>query len=181
MWYCKEELIASNTYVDKYHNPPRWTKYMQSKDLTKEAPRSPYEQIAGFAILARTIDKCRAFIAGTVGEYHFNCPLDKMLFSFKGIDADKFKEFVASGATDEEIGKWVSENGAPKTKEEIAKWSADFRKDFSYSTDPAKKDWFTGECKRLGLNPATTTLFDYLEVDDKDSFKSTSSSAVCEI
>lgn len=31
---------------------------MQSKDLTKEAPRSPYELINGFAILARTIDKC---------------------------------------------------------------------------------------------------------------------------
>lgn len=141
-----------------------------TKDLTKEAPRSAYEKINGFAILARTIDKCRAVIAGTPGEYHFNCPLDKALFTFKGIDADKFKEFVATGASDEEIGKWVAENGTSKTEEEINAWSDAFRSDFSYSTDPAKKDWFNGECVRLGLDPATTTLFDYLEADDKVSF-----------
>ena len=67
---------------------------MQSKDLTKEAPRSPYDLINGFAILARTIDKCRAFIAGTIGDYHFDCPLDKTLFGFKGINAEEFKAFV---------------------------------------------------------------------------------------
>ena len=144
---------------------------MQSKDLTKEAPRSPYELINGFAILARTIDKCRAFIAGTVGEYHFDCPLDKSLFGFKGIDAEVFKTYVESGASDEEIGKWVFEHGIPKTTEEIKTWSEHFRTDFSYSTDPNKSDWFKNECIRLGLDPMKTTLFDYLEVDDKHTFK----------
>ncbi len=143
---------------------------MTSKNLSIEAPRSPYEKINGFAILARTIDKCQAFIAGTPGEYHFNCPLDQALFSFKGINHEEFKAFVETGATDEEIGMWVFEHGTPKTTEEIAAWSDAFRTDFSYSTDPAKKDWFTGECVRLNLDPATTTLFDYLEVDDKISF-----------
>ncbi len=143
---------------------------METKDLTKMAPRSPYETIGGFAIIARTIDKCRATIAGKNGEYHFNCPLDKGLFGFKGIDADAFKAYVASGKTDEEIAAWVKANGTPKTDAEITAWSKAFRTDFSYSTDPAKKDWFIGECKRLGLDPAKTTLFDYLEVDDKVSF-----------
>lgn len=32
------------------------------KDLTKEAPRSANDRIGGFAIIARTIDKCRAML-----------------------------------------------------------------------------------------------------------------------
>lgn len=144
---------------------------MNTKDLTKEAPRSPYERINGFAILARTIDKCRAVLGNVNGEYHFNCPLDKMLFSFKGIDAEEFKTFVATGASDEQIGEWVKSNGTEKTDEEIANWSDAFKSDFSYTTDPEKSPWFKGECTRLGLDPEKTTLFDYLEVDDKESFK----------
>jgi len=143
---------------------------MQSKDLSKEAPRSPYQTINGFAILARALDKCRASIAGTNAEYHANCPLDKVLFEFKGIDAEEFKAAVAAGASDEEMGKWVEEHGTTKSEEEVKAWSEAFRSDFSYSHDPAKSEWFRGECARLSLDPETTTLFDYLEVDDKASF-----------
>ncbi len=143
---------------------------MDSKDLAVEAPRSPYETLHGFAILPRTIDKCRADISGTIGEYHFNCPVDRMLFAFKNIDSDEFKKFVKTGADDEAIAKWVSEHGDPKTPEEIIAWSEAFRSDFSYSTDPNKSEWFRSECARLGLDVDKTTLFDYLEVDDKVSF-----------
>ncbi len=141
-----------------------------SKDLTKQAPRSPYEQINGFAILPRAIDKCRASIAGTNGDYHSNCPLDQVLFAFKGIDAAEFKAYVGEGHSDEEIGQWVMEHGKAMTADEISAWSNAFRTDFSYATHPDKKDWFAGECAKLGLDPATTTLFDYLEVDDKATF-----------
>ncbi|MDB5204008.1 MAG: hypothetical protein JWP09_36 [Candidatus Taylorbacteria bacterium] len=143
---------------------------MEAKDLAVEAPRSPYETINGFAILARTIDKCRASIADTSGEYHFDCPLDKTLFGFKNINAEEFKAFVATGATDEEIGLWVETHGDPKTPDEVSLWSSAFKTDYSYATDPNKKEWFQGECERLALDPATTTLFDYLDVDDKVSF-----------
>jgi len=37
--------------------------------------------------------------------------------------------------------------------------------------DLESKEWFAGECARLGLKPETTTLFDYLEADDRDTFK----------
>ncbi len=77
------------------------------KDLTKEPPRSPKIIIGGFAMLARTIDKCRAELWGNVDEYHFNCPLDQSLFVFKGIDHEEFKKYVAEGHTDEEIGQWM--------------------------------------------------------------------------
>ncbi len=147
---------------------------MSGKDLIKEAPRSPHERLGGFAILARTIDKCRATIAGTVGEYHFNCPLDKSLFSFKGIIGDDFKKFVETGATDNEIAEWVKKNGSPKTGAEIKVWS-DKVSNNNYSDKPENKVWLEGENKRLGL-PKEGTLFDYLDADDKASF-----SAVCNV
>lgn len=141
-----------------------------AKDLTKVAPRSPYQTIASFAIIARTIDKCRATLNGTNGEYHFDCPLDNALFSFKGIKGDDFKAYVAEGHADEAIANWAKTQGTPKTDEEIRAWSDAFRSDYSYTTDPNKSEWFKGECARLGLDPEKTTLFDYLEVDDKVSF-----------
>ncbi len=39
-----------------------------AKDLTKEYPRSPRETLAGYVLAARVLDKCRAAIAGTLGE-----------------------------------------------------------------------------------------------------------------
>lgn len=145
---------------------------LSAKNLSQQAPRSPRERIAGFAILARAIDKCRAVLAGTKGEYKFNCPLDKTLFDFKGISGEDFKNFVAEGHTDEEIGAWVKNHGTPKTDAEIAAWS-DERERFSYHVhpDPEEREWFDGECVRLGLDPQKTTLFDYLDADDRASFK----------
>lgn len=142
-----------------------------SKDLTKEAPRSPRERVEGFAILGRIIDKCRSTLDNQSGEYHFNCELDQVFFNFKGINAEDFKNFLSTGALDLEIGQWVLDNGISKTTEEIKAWS-DNMDHFSYvnSNDPEDVEWFRGECARLGLDPVKTTLFDYLEVDDKASF-----------
>ena len=61
-------------------------------DLTKKFPRSPFDALAGIVMLPRTIDKCRAFLANTLGEYHFDCPLDKPLFNFLGTNKDEFAE-----------------------------------------------------------------------------------------
>jgi hypothetical protein len=65
--------------------------------------------------------------------------------------------------------KWVDTHGRPKTDEEKMKWTGDMKR-ASFYNDPAKRDNFISETKKLGLNPATTTLFDWLEADDKASF-----------
>ena len=142
---------------------------VEGKDLTKEAPRSPHTRLGGFVILARTIDKCRATLVGKVGEYHFDCPLDKGLFGFKGIKGDDFKKFVATGATDAEITEWVKQNGVAKTDTEIAEWSKKCEAE-NYSGKPDKQGWLEGENVRLGL-PKDSTLFDMLDADDKACFK----------
>ena len=35
--------------------------------------------------------------------------------------------------------------------------------------NPEKRDWFVENVKPLGLDPKTTTLFDWLEKDDRAS------------
>ena len=141
----------------------------KGKDLTKVAPRSPHERLGGFAIIARTIDKCRALLWGTVGEYHFDCPLDNQLFSFKGIRGDDFKTFVETGASDADIAEWVRENGASKTDAEISEWSDAAERNNYDGEAPEKKKWLSDSCEKLGIDK-DSTLFDYLDADDRASF-----------
>src|ERR1700722_17224862 len=93
------------------------------RDLTKQPPHSPRQRVAGFVIACRTVDKCRASMAGTLGDYHYDCPLDNMLFSFKGINAEQFKSAVKAARNYEDIGVWLMANGTPKTPGEIKAWS----------------------------------------------------------
>ena len=140
-----------------------------AKDLSKEPPRSPREQLGGYALMARMSDKGRADINGTVGEYHFACPLDQRLFEFKGVNADEVRKELASGASDEELLSWFSSHGTPKTSAEIKAWS-DAVEGWNPYEEPDRKEWFAEECERLGLDPAKTTLVQFLETDDRVSF-----------
>ena len=88
-----------------------------AKDLTREFPRSPRETLAGYVIAARAVDKCRAVLADTGGEYHSGCPVDEIFLNFTGISYDSFRGFVATGATDAEVAAWI---------EKIASWSSYF-------------------------------------------------------
>jgi hypothetical protein len=142
----------------------------RGKDLTKEAPRSPRLRVGGYVILGRTIDKCRALLWGNIGEYHFDCPLDNILFGFKGVKGDDFKAQVERGADDEEIVRWLNENGTPKSSEEVKQWSNETEAT-SPSNDPERREWFAEQVKPFGMDPAKTTLFDWLERDDKESYK----------
>ena len=141
-----------------------------ARDLTKQAPHSPRERLAGFAIAKRTVDKCCASLAGTLGEYHYDCPLDNMLFSFKGINAEQFKAAVQNSKTYEDVGIWLERNGTKKTPAEIAAWSAEMEAS-SLMKNPEKRAYFIADCSRLGLNPQMNTTFDWLEADDRDTFR----------
>jgi hypothetical protein len=96
-------------------------------DLTQAFPRSPRETLAGYVIAARALDKCRAVLAGSAGEYHFSCPLDNQFFSFSGISSDDFKTFVATGATDDEVAAWIGEQSKVKESAEVVQWNNKLR------------------------------------------------------
>jgi len=96
-------------------------------DLTKAYPRSPRAMLAGYVIAARTLDKCRAVLAGTEGEYHYDCPLDHQFLDFAGIASDDFKAFVATGATDDEVAAWIEQRSRIKERKEVIAWNNKLR------------------------------------------------------
>jgi hypothetical protein len=102
-------------------------KLTHSLDLSKNSPRSPRATLAGFVVAARMLDKCRAVIAGTADEYHYNCPLDKLFLEFAGIDAEAFQAFVATDADDAAVANWIKENGKSLTAEQIVVWNNSLR------------------------------------------------------
>ena len=140
-----------------------------ARDLAQQAPHSPRERIAGFALASRAVDKCRATLAGTPGEYHYDCPMDNMLFQFKGITGEQFKAAVQASKNYEDVGAWLQANGKTKTPAEIKTWSDEMEAG-SLMKIPDKRSFFIEDCARLGLNPQTNSTFDWLEADDRDSF-----------
>lgn len=95
-----------------------------ARDLRKTPPRSPRETLGGFVIGARMLDKARADVLGINGEYnYYPCGLGAFFWKFTGLDAAKFKDFVATGATDQEVDRWIRDHATPKDPKAIIKWN----------------------------------------------------------
>jgi len=139
-------------------------------DLTKHPPRSPRVRLGGYVILPRILDKGRAVIAGTNGEYNYACPLDSEFLDFVGIDPEAMKAELAKGKGDGEMLEWINANAKHRrTPSEIAAWSA-------YQEQRAPSDWdmrdFYSDTHRR-IAPQRTDLstwFDLLDLDDYVSF-----------
>jgi len=99
----------------------------EALDLSTTFPRSPRQTLAGYVIAGRALDKCRSVQAGTNGEYHFDCPLDQTFFNFAEISAEDFSAFVATGACDDQVAAWITENAKKISKEELVAWNNDLR------------------------------------------------------
>ena len=140
------------------------------RDLSKQASHSPRERVGGFVIASRAVDKCRAVLAGTPGEYHYDCPLDNRLFGFKGITGEQFKTAVQAAINYEDVGAWLQANGTAKTPAEIKTWSDEMEAG-SPMKNPERRAFFIENCSKLGLNPEMNTTFDWLEADDRESFR----------
>lgn len=80
-------------------NRPSMINY-SAPNLTEHPPRSLRVRIGGYAHLARLLDKARAVIAGKAGDFHYNCPIDKLFFTFTGITEDVMLAEIKTGKTD---------------------------------------------------------------------------------
>jgi len=72
-------------------------------DLARGFPRSPRERLDGLSMFPRAVDKARASIAGTLGEYIYDCPMDRQLFSTLGVSAEQFLDAVKRSDTDDDV------------------------------------------------------------------------------
>lgn len=95
-------------------------------DLTKTYPRSVHEQIFGLVQLARTIDKGKAAVHGTLGEYNYDCPMDRALFEFLGMDGEQLLEVIKNAKSDAEIEAYCKPFVDKKTSAEIERWNQEW-------------------------------------------------------
>jgi hypothetical protein len=95
-------------------------------DLTKSYPRSVRDTFAGVVMIVRTADKAKAQALGDLGEYHYDCPMDRGVFGFLGIDSQAFLEVVKNATSDAEVETYVAQFAAKKTPAEIERWNAQF-------------------------------------------------------
>ena len=73
--------------------------------------------------LARMIDKCRAVLASTEGEYIYPCPMDERLMEFAGITAEQFTAAVKDNQTDEAVTLWFRRTAKLHDPTELEKWN----------------------------------------------------------
>ena len=143
---------------------------MNAPNLTLRPPRSPRVRLGGYTILPRLLDKARATLAGTAGDYIYNNPNDGHFFRFTGITPEALLEQVKTGLGDWDILLWVNQNAPlPRTTLEIDQW-ANWTETVAFY-DLEMRGWFAGQIERL--NPAREDLrgtFDYLDLDDFVSF-----------
>ncbi len=92
-------------------------------DLTKNFPRSPYEKVDGYMMLGRTIDKAHATLQGLLGEYMYDCPLDKRLFGFLGISAPQLLELVENSENDEDVVDSLKTIQVERNTEEVEQFN----------------------------------------------------------
>ncbi len=139
-----------------------------AKDLRKEAPRSPREVLSGYVILARCLDKCRAFLLGMNGEYNYwYCSLCDQLEQFTGVDHDVMKEFIATGATDDEVGEWFKAQSKIKDSLEIIRWNNKMRgMRLSEMSDDAQEYLEEYIRETLPLHPPVYVWFDVYDVEE---------------
>ncbi len=94
-------------------------------NLTVEFPRSPRIMLGGLVHAARMVDKARAKNEGTLGEYIYPCPLDKMVLQFLAVGEDKFLAQAVS-LTDAELEKWVQTLTKTKGRNDAPEFNMDF-------------------------------------------------------
>lgn len=92
-------------------------------DLRKDFPRSMRVKMDGYVHLARMIDKCRAVLAKTEGEYIYPCPMDDRLMEFAGIKVDQFTAAVKANPSDDTVAKWFTRTAKAHPPAELESWN----------------------------------------------------------
>ena len=135
-------------------------------DLTKGPPRSPYEKLGGIVFLPRSIDKVRAHIAGTAGEYKAMTGYSEQLFDFLDLSPQKFHTIVRSNLDDASVLAAIQQYSRRPTSEITA-----FNQraiNYPPPEDEAgwERHWELLEVAGQGHRKDIKTMFDRLDLDD---------------
>jgi len=141
---------------------------LHTPDLTKFPPRSARVRLGGYVILPRMLDKGRATLAGTNGEYHYACPLDQRFLEFTGIDPEALKKELTK--SDSEVLAWIQKNAKHQRCElQIAAWTK--YQEERVPTDVESRGYFNEQVGKIAPKREDIgTWFDWLDLDDYVSF-----------
>ena len=144
---------------------------ISAPDLTRRPPRSPHCRLGGYVTLARLLDKGRATIAGTNGEYNYDAPMDQHLKDFLGLDFAALKEQLATGKGDGAILEWIEANAKPKREAwEIDAWST-FMARRGPSGDVETLEYFSQYVGKFATEREDVkTWFELVDLDDYVTF-----------
>ena len=109
-------------------------------DLTKDFPRSPRETLLGLPMLPRTIDKARAALSGTLGEYVYGdkSSFDMALLAFLKLSPEQFLEGVRESPDDAAVTRWLQNHARKFTPSEADEFARDFLNDGDDDADRAR-------------------------------------------
>ena len=96
-------------------------------------------KLEGHVHLARMIDKCRAVLAGTEGEYIYPCPMDVRLLDFAGLTDAQFTAAVRSHPTDEGVAAWFRQTATRHSTVELEDFNQTLLQRGPSSPESAKK------------------------------------------
>jgi len=136
-------------------------------DLTKNPPRSAWEQLDGLYMMPRTIDKLRAKLpGGALGQYHID-GFSKRLLEAIGVAEEQLQDVVARAKSDDDVAAWLREHADRSKYDEINNRLANRSYD-----DVADKESFN---KKYPLAATSTSkrLFDVMDEDDRAMFEPT--------
>ena len=137
-------------------------------DLRTAFPRSMKTRLAGYAHLARMIDKCRAVLAGTEGEYIYPCPMDERLLDYAGITADQFTAAVQANVTDDGVAEWERRTATPHDQVELEAWNSTLLERGPSSPESAEKF----KTYRDAVDPTRTDITAWSDLQDLEEGRS---------
>ena len=147
------------------------TSQISAPDLTKRPPRSPRCRLGGYVTLPRLLDKGRATLAGTNGEFTYDAPIDQQLKDFVGLDFGALREQLAAGKGDGEILEWVNANA----KQKRSAWEIDYWSNFMDRRGPSGDietlQFFAEYVGKFAQDREDIkTWFDLVDLDDHVTF-----------
>jgi hypothetical protein len=135
--------------------------------MQKLRPRSPYHKLGGYVHLPRLIDKARLARKGLLNGYNYKTVgFDKHLLAFLKLDGDEFEEVANRFDEDEEVLKWVHQNGAKHPPEAIEYWNQEMIS--RHPDTAAKRARFVHFLREAGgeNRQDIKTYFDLIEFDE---------------
>jgi hypothetical protein len=140
---------------------------MLKKDLTTSYPRSVREKVLGVVQVGRAIDKGIATADGTNGEYNYDCPMDKGVFDFLGVDGNKVLDVIKNAQSVSEVEAYFKPFIDKKSAAEIEGFNTEF---LSHAPEPGSdgEKYFLGLRNEVAPGRTDVTQWaDLLDLDEK--------------